>query len=134
MIFLSFVTSVIWYCFTKAGNVEMKGGDFVNSRVHSRLCPWWYPKMVCVTEWRNQTDNWTYPASFSVLFSCSSWSDGDWAETLLELCCLLLITFACLWPAESIRSEEGETQPVYQLLLPYYKTFFFNFNKVIIEK
>lgn len=71
--FLLFFTSLIWYCFM---NVEMSGGNLVNKfnppnpsetakRALTLVSGVISKKGVCVTEWRNPTDNWTFPALFS---------------------------------------------------------------------
>lgn len=118
----------MWCSFAKACHVEMRGGNVVNSGIPLCLCPCWDLKKVCVTEWFDRTDNWTYPASFSrkcfvlrlVLLGC--WLRGNNIRALLSTPNHIWLLLACRIYQVRGRGDTTKTPTYYRTVFPNNKS------------
>lgn len=128
-----FPISAMCCSFAKVCNVEMRGGNVVNPGIPLCLCPWWDLKKVCVTEWLDRTDNWTYPASFTgqcfvlllVLLGC--WLRGNIIRAVLSTPNRIWLLLACRIYQVRGRGDATKTPDITNLL----QDSFLPNNKVI---
>lgn len=121
---MCFFIAVMWCFFAKVCQVEMRGGNGVNSGIPLCLCPCWDLKKVCVTEWFDQTDNWTYPASFTsqcfvlllVLLGC--WLRGNIIRAVLSTPNHIWLPLACRIYQVRGREDTTKTSTYYRTVFP----------------